>query len=299
MNGSTYHPAHATGDGVRFSIVIPTRDRATELRACLEAVAALEHPPDRFETIVVDDGSRVPIAEAVSDSVERTRARVIRQPNAGPGAARNRGAAVARGDMIVFLDDDCAPAPGWLSALGREADAFPETGIGGRTVNSLTANPYSQTSQALIDYLYEYYNTGEAEQPMFTTSNLALSRARFERIGGFDTRFTRAGGEDRELCLRWVQSGGKLRYTPEAVVHHSHQLGLRSFLTQHFTYGRGAAQFHQLRGSPPVPEPASFYGDLLLYPWRGRFRGRAWMSALLALCQVANAAGYVWERRRT
>ncbi|HUF90424.1 MAG TPA: glycosyltransferase [Gemmatimonadota bacterium] len=283
---------------MRYSIVIPTLDRPQQLRACLEGVAAQELPAAEFETIVVDDGSRVPVTDALPDAVERARARVIRQPNAGPGAARNRAAAEARGELLAFLDDDCVPAPEWLATLGREAAAHPGAGLGGRTVNTLTRNAYSRTSQTLIDYLYEYYNTGEAD-PMFTTNNLALPRREFQRIGGFDTRFTRAGGEDRELCLRWVRSGGRLRYVPQAVVFHFHRLGLGSFLKLHFTYGRGAAQFHQIRGSPPVPEPLSFYRDLLLYPWRERLRGRAGMSLLLAMCQVANAAGYVWERRAT
>ena len=286
-----------TSDGVRYSIVIPTLDRPQRLRACLEGVAAQDLPPAQYETIVVDDGSRIPVADVLPDAVERARARVIRQPNAGPGAARNRAAAEARGELLAFLDDDCVPDPGWLATLGRKAAAHPGTGFGGRTVNTLTGNAYSRTSHVLIDYLYEYYNTGKADYPMFTTNNLALPRREFERIGGFDTRFTRAGGEDRELCLRWVRSGGKLRYAPEAVVHHFHPLGPRSFLKLHFTYGRGAAQYHRVRGSPTIPEPLSFYRDLLLYPWRQRLPGRAGMSVLLALCQVANAAGYVWERR--
>ena len=132
---------------------------------------------------------------------------------------------------------------------------------------------------------------------MFTTSNLALPRAEFGRLGGFDARFMRAGGEDRELCLRWVRAGGRLVYAPGAIVHHSHSLTPRAFLRQHFTYGRGAAHYHRLRGSAPVPEPVSFYRDLVLYPWRRRLRGKARMSALLALSQIANAAGYAWELR--
>ncbi|HJU86586.1 MAG TPA: glycosyl transferase, partial [Gemmatimonadota bacterium] len=66
---------------------------------------------------------------------------------------------------------------------------------------------------------------------------------------------------------------------------------------QHFTYGRGASQFHRLRGSAPIPEPASFYRDLILFPWRQHLGSRIRMSALLALSQLANAAGYAWELR--
>ncbi|HET6639339.1 MAG TPA: glycosyltransferase [Gemmatimonadota bacterium] len=282
---------------LRFSIVIPTRDRPRRLASCLDAVSRLALPRERFETIVVDDGGRHSVDSAVSEAAARAGARIVRQPPAGPGIARNRGASEARGEFLVFLDDDCAPAADWLDALERAWAAAPGAGVGGRTVNALRGNPYSSASQALIDYLYSYYNTGSRQDPMFTTSNLALPRGHFERLGGFDPRFARAGGEDREICLRWVRTGGQLVYAPDAVVLHSHRLGPRSFLRQHFTYGRGAAHFHRLRGSAPIPEPATFYRNLILFPWRRRLQGKAWMSALLVLSQIANAAGYAWELR--
>jgi GT2 family glycosyltransferase len=282
----------------RYSIVIPTRNRPRPLAACLEAVAALRFPRERFETIVIDDGGDGPSDGGVGQAAGRAGARIVRQASAGPAAARNRGAEEARGELLAFLDDDCAPDPAWLDALDRALPGRPgAVGAGGRTVNALPDNPYASASQALIDYLYAYYNENAAGEPLFTTSNLALPRARFREIGGFDERFARAGGEDRELCLRWTRSGGEIRYAPDAIVRHSHRLDLRSFLRQHFTYGRGAARFHQVRGSGPVPEPLSFYRELVLYPWRVRRRGRARMSALLAVSQAANAAGYAWELR--
>lgn len=283
--------------GLRFSIVIPTRDRPRRLASCLEAVSRLAFPRERFETIVVDDGGRQSVDSEVSEAAARAGARIVRQDHAGPGAARNRGAAEAGGELLVFLDDDCAPMPDWLDALDRARTANPGSGVGGRTVNALRGNLYSSASQALIDYLYDYYNTGSRPVPLFTTSNLALPRAEFARLGGFDRQFAHAGGEDREICLRWVRAGGRLVYAPDATVLHSHRLGPRSFLRQHFTYGRGAFQFHRRRGGAPIPEPASFYRDLILFPWRRGLRGRARMSALLALSQLANAAGYAWEMR--
>lgn len=282
---------------LRFTIVIPTRDRPRQLAACLAAVAGIRFPRERFETIVVDDGGSTPLEPMVGQVASHARVRMLRQPGSGPGAARNRGASEARGEILVFLDDDCAPDACWLDELDLALAASPGAGVGGRTINALPGNPYSSASQALIDYLYEYYNREAAKEPMFTTSNLALPRAEFERIGGFDQRFSRAGGEDRELCLRWARSGRELRYAPDAIVRHAHRLGPRSFLRQHFTYGRGAARFHRIRESTPIPEPASFYRELILYPWREQRRGRTRMSALLALSQMANAAGYAWELR--
>lgn len=285
------------GGDLRFTIVIPTRDRPRQLVACLDAVARLRFAPERFETIVVDDGGSAPLGPTVVEAVFSAGARIVHQPPSGPGAARNRGAEVARGEVVAFLDDDCAPNGTWLDELDQALAANPGAGVGGRTVNALPGNPYSSASQTLIDYLYAYYNRGAAPEPMFTTSNLALPRVEFLQIGGFDQRFSRAGGEDRELCLRWARSGREILYAPTAIVHHAHCLGLRTFLRQHFNYGRGAARFHRIRESAPIPEPPSFYRELILYPWRERHRGRARQSALLAVSQVANVAGYAWEIR--
>lgn len=284
------------GAAPRFTIVVPTRNRPRQLVACLEAVGALRYPREEHETLVVLDGT--PIHPDVARVAERARARLVTQPATGPAAARNRGAAEARGDVLAFLDDDCAPDPDWLRELDSALAALPGGGAGGRTVNALTDNRYSSASQTLVDYLYEYYNRTSAREPLFTTNNLALPRAGFLEVGGFDSRFRRAGGEDRELCLRWARSGRGIAYAPRAIVRHSHDLSLRRFLRQHFNYGRGAARFHEIRESSPIPEPASFYRELILYPWRERTRGRAGMSALLTLSQAANVAGYAWEARR-
>ena len=223
------------------------------------------------------------------------RVRMVSQPGSGPGTARNRGASEARGEVLVFLDDDCAPDPAWLDELDLALAARPGAGVGGRTVNALPGNPYSSASQALIDYLYEYYNREAAKEPMFTTSNLALPREEFERIGGFDQRFSRAGGEDRELCLRWARSGRELRYAPRAIVRHAHRLGLRSFLRQHFTYGRGAARFHRIRESTPIPEPASSLSGAGPLPVAGAATRKGADVGPLALSQMANVAGYAWS----
>jgi GT2 family glycosyltransferase len=285
------------GASPRFTIVVPTRNRPRQLVACLEAVGVLRYPREAHETLVVVDGGG-PIRPDVARAAERARARLVSQPAAGPATARNRGATEARGEVLAFLDDDCAPDPDWLRELDAALAAIPGCGAGGRTVNALPDNRYASASQALIDYLYGYYNRESARDPMFTTNNLALPLAGFLEVGGFDTRFSRAGGEDRELCLRWARSGRRIVYAPRAIVGHSHDLSLRRFLLQHFNYGRGAARFHEIRESAPIPEPASFYRELILYPWRERRRGRAGMSALLTLSQAANAAGYAWEARR-
>src|SRR5437667_5121569 len=130
-----------------FSVIIPTRDRPRELAVCLESLAQQDYPRDRFEVIVVDDASRESIAESIAPFTIRLRLTALTQPQgAGPGKARNRGAAEATADILAFTDDDCTPAPDWLEKLATRFAANPGHLLGGRVINALTTNPYSIAS---------------------------------------------------------------------------------------------------------------------------------------------------------
>jgi glycosyltransferase involved in cell wall biosynthesis len=289
-----------------FSVVIPTRSRSEQLSACIRKLERLDYPTDRFEVIVVDDGSEHEPRIEPSDQLQ---CRLIRQDPRGPAAARNLGAAHAEGEYLAFVDDDCEPDRGWLSAFADRFSAVPETVLGGRTINGLPENNCSAASQLLVSYLQAYYRNGDTSQPgFFASNNLAFPAKLFRELDGFSTRFRRAAGEDRELCARMLDRGVDLEYVPDAVVHHAHALDLGSFCRQHFNYGRGAFAFHQVRRSRNgagtfIPEPPRFYLQLVSYPFAGQpQRAPLVLSALLALSQVANAGGFLWEalaHRRT
>lgn len=287
------------------SVVVPTFDRPRRLALCLQALAAQDYPRDGFEVVVVNDGGSPP-EEAVAAARGRLALTLVHQENAGPAAARNRGAELARGRILAFTDDDCAPAPDWLRLLGDRVAADPECLVGGRTVNAMRDVPCAEASQLLVDYLYAHYGGGARDggndgPRFFTSNNFALARDRFMELGGFDASFPRAAGEDRDFCDRWSLRGWRMRLVPEAVVHHSHDMGLRGYWRQHFAYGAAAYHFHRLRAqraaSPVRVEPPSFYGRLVLYPFSRRPPLRASMlSTLLLLSQVANTAGYAAAR---
>src|SRR5215470_15202715 len=102
-----------------FSIVVPTYRRPAQLAVCLDAITRLDYPADRFEVIVVDDGSGAPPETAVAAVRGRVDVTLLAPPHRGPAAARNAGAAHAKGDVLAFTDDDCAPDASWLRALAR------------------------------------------------------------------------------------------------------------------------------------------------------------------------------------
>lgn len=285
-----------------FSIVVPTYSRPGKLAACLQAVAGLCYSRDRFEVIVVDDGSERTPADLVGSFRDRLDVKLIVQPHAGPASARNAGAARARGEFLAFTDDDCLPASDWLKALAGRFAASPDCVIGGCTLNALPRNWYSTASQLLIHYLYLYYNTEPDRALFFASNNLALPADRFRAIGGFDTCYVRAAAEDREFCDRWLRHGYQMIYAPEVLVYHAHALTWRTFWRQHFNYGRGAFQFHQARaqgGNGRLRlEPRSFYVRLLRYPLSQSCEAQSLrIVALLGVSQVANAAGFLWESR--
>jgi glycosyltransferase involved in cell wall biosynthesis len=284
-----------------FSVVIPTRKRQRPLRCCLAALSASEYPRDRFEVIVVDDGGDSRLDEVVVDFQDRLAVRLVTKAHAGPAAARNAGAAAASFEYLAFTDDDCEPVPSWLATLAACFACEPAAMIGGRVVDVVSDSPFAGASQALISYLYEYFNRDGPR--FFCSNNMAVPRRGFLEAGGFDTGFPLAGGEDRDLCDRWRFAGRPMTYRDDAVVLHTQDLDLRRFVNQHFRYGRAAVHYHKLfaarRSQAVAVEPLRFYVNLVRYPFRDLpLRPALVRSGLLVLSQAANAAGFFYERMR-
>jgi glycosyltransferase involved in cell wall biosynthesis len=288
------------GGEIDFSIVVPAHNRPIRLGQCLQAIGNLAYPVTRYEVIVVDDGSEESVEPVIVPFLGRLNLTLLRQSNSGPAGARNAGAAAARGRYVAFTDDDCQPDPGWLGALAGRLTANPGCAAGGKTINGLAGNLFSSASQVLIDYLYRHWNRDSDDALFIASNNLAFPRARFAEIRGFDANFPLAAAEDRELCERWRSRGGRLVFAPDAIVNHFHALNLKTFLVQHFNYGRGALMFRDIRRRraerrAPI-QPGSFYLPLLNYAFtcdRG-FRGLA-VVMLVGLSQIAMPLGYLHQ----
>ncbi len=281
-----------------IAVVVPSYDRPDKLRGCLSALAALDPAPD--EIVVVDDGSPRPLAPVCAEFGPQVRC--IRQENAGPAAARNRGVRASRARFIALTDDDCRPAPDWLGALVAAHRRDPDALLGGRVVNRLTEDVFAAASQSLHDYLYAAGGAEEGRAEFFTTNNAAFARDTFLALGGFDQSFPRAAGEDRDLGQRWRAAGKTLTYVPDAVIAHHHDMTFGAFWRQHAEYGRGARILHQRMSARPGGDRRfqrlGFYGRLLSHPLRDG-AARPWTrAALLGISQLATTAGYLDEARR-
>ncbi|HSJ15407.1 MAG TPA: glycosyltransferase [Longimicrobiales bacterium] len=291
-----------TGTSPDLSVVVPTFNRPERLSRCLEGLSRQTTGRDAFEVIVVDDGGAASLEDVIARFGDTLQVRLLRQPNAGPAAARNAGASAARGRVLAFTDDDCVPGPGWLEHMRSAWRLHPTGLIGGTTVNALAGNVFSEASQELVAYLYSYHDAASGQPAFFTSNNMALARDLFLE-GPFDTSFRLAAGEDREFCDRWLARGRTLHFAREAVIHHYHDLDPRRYWRQHFNYGRGAFHFHvaRARRSGAVRlEPISFYTGLLRFPLHSRrpLLRRTSLSFWLGVSQAANAAGYFYEKWR-
>ena len=293
-----------TQAGPTFSVIIPTCQRPASLVRCLEALARASAVREDYEVIVVDDGGSTALEKTVAPFGERMAVRLLRQANAGPAAARNTGAAQARGEFLAFTDDDCIPAADWLDALAGPLRAAPHCMVGGRVRNALSANPYSSASQAIIDLVYAYYNSDPRRARFLASNNMALPAETFRALGGFTASFRTS--EDRDLCDRWLGAGYLLAFAPDAVVDHAHELTLRAFWRQHLGYGRGAFRFYRAHAQRSATDstlgPGFYVAMLRRLPGmlRGLPVGRAVVLAgLLGMWQIANLVGFASEAAGT
>lgn len=224
------------------SLVIPVKNAAGTLDACLASLAQLEPRP--MEIVLVDNGSTDASLELLYAFSRRTSSppvTVLTETRPGATFARNAGIRASRGDIVAFTDSDCAVDRAWLSYLVK---SFSDEGVGavaGRTVAAPARNTcelfcglytlQSPTTAAIHDRWTPY-------EGGFATANLAVRRAILEQIGGFDERL-RIYGEDYDLCARIYQQGRTIAYTPEAIVQHHHRTTLRGLTRQSFGFGRG------------------------------------------------------------
>jgi GT2 family glycosyltransferase len=212
---------------LRCSIVIPVHGRAGLTRQCLDTLLR-EPPAVEFELVVVDDASpdETPaVLEAYGDRVQPVRL----DTNAGFAGACNAGAAAARGELLVFLNNDTIPVAGWLDTLVAYADAHPAAGIVGAKL--LFPNETIQHAGVVVcqdDNPRHIYAGFPAAHPAVNVSRrfqavtaacMLVRRDVFDTVGGFDEAY-RNCLEDTDLCLRAVESGHEVHYCHESVLYH-------------------------------------------------------------------------------
>jgi cellulose synthase/poly-beta-1,6-N-acetylglucosamine synthase-like glycosyltransferase len=265
---------------------------------CLDALSRLDYPRDHFEVILVDDQGQIPAEATAAPFKKKLDLLVLRQDWGGPAVARNTGAAHAKGTYLCFTDSDCLPDPGWLRCLEARFRDEPEVAVGGRTLNGLPDNTCSVASQVILDAVHSFFNERAGKPMFFAPTNLAVPAHLFLRCGGFDPRFTVS--EDRDFCERWQRRGGRFCYAREAIVYHTHPLGLWDFFRRHLNYGRGARRFHLTRN---ICNGRGEFADLLFYPFLFGYTFRKGLgprtpavALFVMMARIIYIIGYLVER---
>lgn len=192
----------------RISVVMPCFNAARHLRATLESLAAQTLAD--WELIAVDDGSTDATWAILAEAEARDpRIRAVRTPNGGPSRARNLGAiGLARADLLAFLDADDLCVPERLARLVETFDARPGTaGLYGR-VGFFRTDPARPDAISAIRRTPLSASVLLGENPVCTTSNLALRLDAFRDVAGFDERLVHH--EDVDLLLRLVAAGARI-----------------------------------------------------------------------------------------
>jgi len=212
---------------LRASVIIPAYNAEKTLAQCLSA--CLNQTLPAHEIIVVDDGSTDDTARIAASFPVR----YVRQNNAGPASARNRGAACAAGDIVVFTDADCIPEPDWLEQLLKGfAD---DTAAVGGTYG--IANPGSRLARMIHQEIVDRHARLPGEVDFLGSFNVAYRRDIFDSLHGFDEQFREASGEDNDLAYRIQDLGGRMRFMPKARVAHYHPERLWPYLRTQMRHG--------------------------------------------------------------
>ncbi len=215
-------------DSPLASIVVPVFNHFEHTLTCLRALAATADPSVPFEVIVVDDCSTDETRERLAGIggivVQRQAA------NGGFIAACNAGLARARGEFVVFLNNDTAVQPNWLSALLDTFERFPDTGLAGSKL--VYPDGRLQEAGGIVFADASGWNYGRFEDPddprfnyvrevdYCSGASIALRRELLVELGGFDPLYAPAYYEDTDLAMRVRAHGLKVRYQPASVVVH-------------------------------------------------------------------------------
>jgi glycosyltransferase involved in cell wall biosynthesis len=221
------------------SVVLPVRNGAAVLAACLDSLLAQDLPPSRREIIAVDNGSTDATARVLARYAAQVR--MLAEPRRGASHARNAAIRVARHGVIAFIDADCVAEPGWLAGLLRPLAADPGlAGVGGRILALPGAGAVARFGEEIHDHAKAI---AVWHPPYIISMGSAVRRSVLDAVGLFDQAFLR--GQDVELSFRMHLAGHRLAYAPDAVIHHRNEDTLGGLFREGHTHGKWQVLLHR------------------------------------------------------
>ena len=280
---------------MKLTVAIPTYGRDGVLTASGADLLALDPPP--WELLIVDQTPRHDAAteERLARWHDEGRIRWLRLERPSITGAMNRALLEARGDRILFLDDDIRPAPDLLRAHQRAGERDPEAMVAGRVLQ-----PWHNEREDPPGAPFLFNSLEPRGVNAFMGGNVAIPLTRARALGGFDTNFVKVAYHfEAEFAHRWCDSGGRINYEPSALIHHlrAERGGTRSYgkhlttLQPDHAVGR---YYFLLRTRPPGPALVGSIAALLQsVRTRHHLRRPWWIPATL----LAELRGLVWALR--
>jgi glycosyltransferase involved in cell wall biosynthesis len=212
-----------------ISVIIPAYNAEKTITSTIKALLNQNYPKNKYEIIVVDDGSTDKTVEVVS----RFPVKTIKLKHKGPANARNVGAKKSRGSILLFTDADCVPDKNWIKNM---IEPFKDPEIVGLSGTYKTLNS-DKLMARFSGYEIQHRHKKMEKQKYIDfigTFSASYRRNIFLKFKGFDTKFKTSSGEDPELSYRIAKAGFKMIFQKKAFVWHLHPDTIWKYLKQKY-----------------------------------------------------------------
>jgi len=221
------------------SIIIPTYNRKNQLKKCLDSVLRIDYPKEKYEIIIIDDGSTDETYAFLKEEQSKVpNFKIFRQENKGCAAARNLGIKNAKGEILFFTDDDCLVEKDWTVQHLKHYSNEKVGGVGGILCPNKMNYIEEYKIAIYLDEYTQYMEVTDAKSGRgLATCNCSYRKEMFEITGLFDEDFIT--GADPEFSKRIMIKGYKIIKDPNIKVHHLKTDTFKSFLRTYFKRRQG------------------------------------------------------------
>jgi cellulose synthase/poly-beta-1,6-N-acetylglucosamine synthase-like glycosyltransferase len=256
------------------SIVVPALNCAQDVQGFADAIRQQDYPPDRFEVIVVDNGS----SDNTFECIRAAGLVALRRAERGRARALNTGVRAARGEIILTTDLSCRPERHWIRSIVETFAAYPDAGCVAGDIKLLKTH-----ESAVIDFqertnymspLLALNRTHFPFMPFADGANASFRKEVFEEIGGFEESFVKAA--DVEICYRmFLLTNYTLVFNRSALMWEPGEPSLRALLHQRFRMGIGWNLMRMKYPALYARTRSSFSVRRLYWQFRQRLTGAA------------------------